>query len=1392
MIRISNTTKFLLFFFLLISIQIFPQKGKYRFEHLTTGNGLFQNVVYSVLQDSRGFLWVGTQDGLNRYDGYNFKVYKHESGNPNSISHNEIETIFMDKDEILWIGTLGGGLNKYDSETENFISYKTDKSDQFSISSNLIMTIYEDKEGVLWIGTDGGGLNRFDRSSNQFISFKNDSSDSSSLSNDKVYAICEDRSGNLWIGTYGGGLNKFNRTTGKFIHYKHDPQNPRSLSSDKVYRIYEDNEGIMWIGTYLGGLNKLVAFTEKDGSPEFVHFISHNFLASNSLGNNTIWALLEDSKGIFWIGTQWGLNICDKENIVKLFRADPKDTEGINYSSIYSLYEDESNILWIGTTGGGLNKLNKHKLFFTSYNHNPIDSIGLNGSPTNCFYEENDSTIWVGTGSGGINVMNRNSEEFTGYKYDPTQPRGLVTNIVHQIIKDRNGIIWVGTGIGLFKLLTKIDEAGGPIFEKYFNDPKEPSSLSNNSINSILEDKFGTLWFGTSDGISILTPDEQKKSDPKFLIYRNNPDDIKSLSDNYTNQIFEDKSGEIWIATNRGGLNKYSRDTDSYVRYKHDPNNAKSISSDLILSIYEDNAGQMWFGTGDGICNFNRTTEEFNRYLQNDGLMGEFVFGILEDDIGRLWLSTNKGISRFDTKNISFKNFDENDGLQKGGYYRRAYLKTKSGEFLFGGLKGFNLFHPDSIKENTHIPPVVITDFQLNNVSIPVGLDTSTNRTILKQSILETKELELNYDDKVISFEFAALDFYIPEKNQYAYLLEGFEDNWIYTDASRRYITYTNLDPGEYTFRVKGSNNDGYWNEEGAFIKIIILPPWWATTWAYIIYALLIIGIIYFTWKLQLSRIRIKQNYEMSKFEAEKMHEVDEMKSRFFANISHEFRTPLTLIFGPAKDIAEETKESKTKQNAGIIKRNAGRLYGLVNQLLDLSKLEAGKMNLEVSEQNIMPLLKGLVLSFTSLAERKKITLKFNTIEENLKVYIDKDKVEKIITNLLSNAFKFTPEGGNIDFTVEKMIADIEIRIMDDGIGIPKERIDKIFDRFFQVDGSQTRESEGTGIGLAITKELVELHKGKIKVESNVNEGTTFKVLLPLGKDHLKPEEIVEEKVKEEPEVTIEETELIPETENRKEKTDIDVLLNTDKPLLLIVEDNSDVRKYIISHLEEGYRIQEAVDGEDGLAQALNHIPDLILSDVMMPKMDGFELCEKLKTDEKTSHIPIIMLTAKATSKDKIEGYETGADDYIMKPFDAAELKVRIKNLIEIRKKLQEKFSSDDYAIPKELSSIDELFLNKVLVVINEHISEENFSVELLSKESAMSKEQIYKKLKALTGKSPSLFLRSIRLVRAKKMIKEHKDTISEISYLVGFSSPAYFTKCFNEEFGYPPRDMQS
>jgi signal transduction histidine kinase/DNA-binding response OmpR family regulator len=630
-------------------------------------------------------------------------------------------------------------------------------------------------------------------------------------------------------------------------------------------------------------------------------------------------------------------------------------------------------------------------------------------------------------------------------------------------------------------------------------------------------------------------------------------------------------------------------------------------------------------------------------------------------------------------------------------------------------------------------------------------------------------------------------------------MLEPYDTNWVEAGVQRT-TRYTNLDPEEYTFRVIASNSDGVGNEKGASINLIINKPWWETYLAFLVYLLLGFGFLYSLRRYEMSRQRLKYNLQLGNLETEKLKEVDQIKSRFFANISHEFRTPLTLIFGPAKDIKDNVKDENIKKSAGMIQKNAARLYGLVNQLLDLSKLEAGKMKLETREQDIIPLLKGLVLSFTSLAERKKIILKFESKEENIKVFVDKDKIEKIINNILSNAFKFTPEGGEIDVKVLKLKKEVEIIVKDTGIGIPEERIEKIFDRFYQVDGSSTREGEGTGIGLALTKELVELHKGFIGVESREGEGTTFKIEIPLGKEHLKNEEIVKKENPKEETMALEKSDIISGIEIAEENSVINKIMDTDlsgenegKPLLLIVEDNFDVRNYIISNLEEDYKIHEAADGVEGFTKSVENFPDLIISDVMMPKMDGFELCEKLKTDERTSHIPIILLTAKATSENKIEGYETGADDYIMKPFDAKELLARIKNLINQRKQLRKHFQKEGIfnLENKKIISVDKKFLEKAVKVINENISDTSFGVELFASNLAISRAALHKKLIALIGEPPSELIKRIRLSKAGILLKNKTGNISEIALEVGFNNPAYFSECFKKQFGSTPSQYQ-
>ena len=1377
---------------LLVNPQSFSQYGEMRFEHLSSEDGIKQSATLCIHQDKRGFIWFGTNEGLYRYDGYNFKWYQHNPDDLASIGNNTVQCIVEDSSANLWMGTLGGGLNKFDINLEKFTRYLYNPNDSTSLNNDNVHSLLIDHLGILWIGTYAGGLNKvnanFENDSNLvFIHYLYDSKNSRSIAGNQVNSLCEDRFGDIWIGT-NNGLSKYIRETDNFINFRHDPNDPNSLSNNEIFCLFKAKEDNIWIGTNGGGLNKIVTDESYESRPTFIHF-KNNSDDPESISDNSIFTLYEDNFGILWIGTlSGGLNLYNKsKNKFTSYEYNPDDPTSISGNIIYSISEDNSGIFWIGPYNGwALNKFDRLKEQFNPYNYylsNPPDQRISNVYQ---IYEDSRNCLWLASYS-GLHKFDRDKNIYTNYRHDSGNPLTLSNDKTQSICEDQYGLLWIGTHGGGVSVFDRATEK----FTNFKNDPTDPRSLSHDIILDIYEDRYGTIWICTYGG----GLNKYNRENDTFSHYTNDPNDPTTLNDNRPRFIYEDRLENFWIGTWSGGLNKFDREKNQFTHFVHDPNNSESISNNFIYTIYDDYSGNLWIGTDAGLNKFDREKKVFKHYRSSEGIASESIYGILEDDKGNLWISTNNGLNKFDPVTEIFKNYDASDGLQDNDFAPHSYFKTKTGELIFGGIYGFNIFHPDRLKDNSHIPPVVITDFLLFNESVPIGFYEKRERTILSNSITKTSELELTYEEKVFSFEFAALDFHAPEKNKYAYIMEGFDKDWNYTDANRRLVTYTNLDPGEYNFRVKASNNHGVWNEEGASLTIIILPPWWATTWAYLVYALLIIGTIYFVWRMLLRRIKIKHEFAMSRFEAEKMHEVDEMKNRFFANISHEFRTPLTLIFGPAKDITENCDDkNKVKQNAGIIRRNASRLYSLVNQLLDLSKLEAGKMRLEVSEQNIITLLKGYALSFSSLAERKKIKLNFNAGEDNLNVFVDEEKLEKIVSNMLSNAFKFTPEGGQIDFSVEKINEYVELMIADNGIGIAEKRLDKIFDRFYQVDGSHTRESEGTGIGLSLTKELVELHKGKIEVESEYGKGTTFKILLPLSKDHLKPEEIVGKEVQEEREIVEVEMNLIPETERRKEKSEMDVMLDTQKPLLLIVEDNTDVRSYIISYLEEKYRILKAANGEEGLQQALDNVPDLIVSDVMMPKMDGFKLCEKLKTDERTSHIPVILLTAKATDKDKIAGFETGADDYIMKPFDSEVLKARIKNLIDQRRKLRDQLRKEGLVEieAKNITSTDKKFLKNVIQTLNNHLSDTKFTIEMFAEELSMSRRNLDRKLVALSGESPSDLIKRVRLTHASKLLTQKSGNISEIALEVGFSNPAYFSKCFSEQFGLTPSEYKT
>lgn len=1363
---------------LLFTTLAYSHSQQLQFEHITTKDGLSNNNVKCILQDRQGFMWFGTEEGVSRFDGYNFVRYKHIPDDVNSISANYIWSMFEDSEGFIWIGT-GNGLNKFDPVTEKFSHYFHDEQRPESISDNDVTCILEDSDGYLWIGTSHG-LNQFNRKTQKFKHFIHEPHNPNSISLNYISCLYEDSRGDLWIGTgsiaaeTSGGINKFDQKTETFVSYKFEPS--RYGHSNWITAIAEDASANLWIGTDYG----LREFNRNTNT--FTHYYYHDS-SPLSLARNTIQSVLIDSKDNVWVGS-WGggLNLLNKISGEFIqYHNNPQDTYSLNNNKVKTIYEDRNGCLWIGTTGGGINTIKPLSNFFQHYGKYISEVRMQTGYEVNSYkfiYEDRSGKLWLGS-EGEINVLDRSvlANNWT------TIQLGHLGTSVNSIIEDESGIFWIGSTHGLIRYDPLKKQ------EKWYTfTESESPGLITFPVYNVLIDQEGLLWIGTQQGLYRF--DRQNNTYTRFV---HEPELMNTLSDNRVFSILKDSFGTLWIGTVYG-LNKFDPRNQVFLNYQVDQKILDHLRYNDIRVMCEDKLNNLWLGTAYGLKMFSLTTGNFRLFTQKDGLPDNVINGLLADENNNIWISTNSGLSKFNHETNQFKNYDYWDGIQNTTFNSGACLKNKNGEMFFGGNNGLTGFHPDSIKQDSSVPPIVITSFKKYNE--PVLLDTS---------ISYTKKLILAYHENVISFEFAALNFINPRKNQFAYKMEGFIDDWIYS-GNKHDVTFTNLSPGNYLFRVKGSNSADVWNEQGASLRIIVLPPWWRTGWAYAFYALIMGSLVIGLWRFQVRRIQIRNELKMRRFESQKLQELDSLKSRFFANISHEFRTPLTLILGPLGKLLSQTKSKEKKQELKLMQRNAQRLQRLINQLLDLSKIEAGKMTLQAQPENIVALLNRIVQSFESQAKLKGIELKFQSEPDEIIAYIDRDKIENIFYNLLSNALKFTPSSGTVACRIQiaeygKKIngkfripqSEIRISVSDTGIGIPPDHLDKIFDRFYQIDDSYTREHEGSGIGLALTKELVDLHHGKIEVESELNKGTTFSVYLPLGKDHLKPEEIAAQLS--ESDDPSESLKFTPE-EERSESSELSerfVLLSRRKalPIVLIVEDNRDMRSYLKDCLTSDYRIIETVDGEDGLKTAIDKIPDLIISDVMMPKMDGFQLCRRLKIDERTSHIPVILLTARAAAADKIGGLEFGADDYIIKPFDTKELLVRVKNLIDQRRLLRKKFSQQTAFMPDEIATtpVDVSFLQKAKHIVEGHLADEDFSVESLAKNIGMSRSQLHRKLRALTDRSASEFIRTLRLQRAAHLLQQKQFSVTEVAFEVGFNNPSYFAACFRKQFGKLPSE---
>ncbi len=1335
-------------FFLILFVQLLkPLQASsvstgVNFDIFSQENGLPNNQIQCIYQDSRGWIWIGTSHGLSRFDGYNFVNFISNPNDPNSLRGGLVRVITEDKSGNLLIGTENGGLNIFDREKERFSHpYKNHK--EFAGRDVSVNDIETDQYGQTWIGTDFnifvidtlGVLSAiYPEYSNLEMSFKGNF----------VRNMRFDKRGTLWIGT-NNGVFIYGPSTG-FMESLELPfdENPNK----QIETIFLDDDGLVWIGTYSSGIFIVDPATKK---------INKITLSPDVERSELVRAITKDALGEYWIGTRAGLYVYSKNRgFTGFYRHDERKPRSLSNNSVQAVFHDTQGEIWVGTRKG-LNLLAKSKRVFHSFTALPGDNQHLNSSSVYALWVDGDRNIWVGTEDGGINIYNPASGKFTYMKHEEGDRNSISENCIKALREDGKGNLWVGTflgGVDVIHLKT------GKI-SHFKHNPDVPGTISSNEVWDICIDGDGEVWIASSGGV-----DKYLDASNTFLHYP------QINGDESVNWIEIDSNDNMWF----GSLNEiiiYNSAENAIKRY-----------FERSRSMYEDSKNRIWVATRDnGIALYTASGGALKYFNESDGLPNNEALCIEEDNDNNLWISTTNGLSKFDPENGFFRNFTSNDGLINNQFCYRSSFKNDTGELLFGSVSGFNIFNPEEVESQEPDIPIVFTDLKIFNKSTPIGDEQDA---VLHKSISETEHLTLSYNQDVITFEFAALNYVNSDKNLYTYKLEGFNSDWN-EPSKMRSATYTNLNPGDYVLRIKrflpGVENDV--NE--LQLRITILPPFWKTIWFFVILVLFVISLIYIIVQLILNREKIKYLLVLEKANARNLHEIDMMKLKFFTNISHEVRTPLTMILGPInKLLQKDYSKEEIRENLQLVLRNAQKLDKLVSQLLDFRKLQTGKLKLNLTESDIVSFTREIVNSFNEFAEEKEITLKFNTLKRSLNAAFDPDKIEKILDNLLSNAFKYTAQGGaitvnlslvfdsnNNDFNeTQKEKQFIEITVKDTGKGIAENNLNRIFQRFFQSDTED--ENDGFGIGLALVKELVEVHNGDIFVNSKQGKGAKFTIRIPYYSNvQVKPDES--------------EVHTIKETNLAEPFFDTDEggsnVLNSS--IMLIVEDNADVRKFISGHFISTYKIIEAKDGEEGWKTALEIIPDIIISDILMPVSNGYELCKRLKSDERTSHIPVLLLTALHSRENEIKGLTTGADDFITKPFDLSVLQAKVENILSIRESLKQKFMRTVFLEPKnvEISSPDERFLQKAINLIESNISNSDLDIESFAVLIGVSRMQLYRKIHALTDMTVKEFIRHIRLKRAAQLLVQNKMNISEVAYGVGFKDLSHFRKCFKREY---------
>lgn len=1338
---------------------VVAQSEAFRFMHLNVNDGLSHNHVTSCLKDSRGFLWIGTDFGLNRYDGYQIKTFFNDAHNPNSIGSNDINGIFETPDQTIAIATASG-LNLYDPVTETFERNTTAFYNQYHLPSGNISSISKDSDGNFWFVLSSGVV-VYNPHSKKSFTLRHDPRDSTSIAPGNITGITSDRNGNTWVIHANGLIEKLSRVgSGYKVSFRNRILSHKYKNEQYAYVLMADRDGDLWIFTLNGTIG--VHFIDQ-GSNKISHL--HQHARSMALTTNIVRSIVEDENGLIWIGTDHGgINLVDKKNqSIQYLLHNEADEKGPGQNSITLLYKDDTGIIWAGTFKKGLSYYHPNMIRFPLIQTRRTGD-GLPFGDVNRFIEDDYGNLWIGTNGGGLIYYDRKHETFKQFRHDPEDPHSLSSDVIVSLCMDHQKKLWIGTYYG------GLNSFDGKTFTRYSNDSDDDGSLSDHSVWEVFEDSEHRLWIGTlAQGLDLF--DRKTKS---FIHFKMGSPD--SVYGNYISAIAEDSEGNLWIGTSEG-LQLRLKDTGHFRVMRSEKGNQKSLSNNLIFDIKEDKTGNVWIGTSDGLNLYDKKTGQFTAFKKEHGLPHNSILTILEDGQGDLWLGTPNGLSRMrkPRKNgdgFSFLNYDEADGLQGKQFNENAAYKTRQGELIFGGANGFNIFKPEELGMNATPPRVVFTDLLLFQRSITPGEEVD-NKVILKRSITETENIVLPANKNFFTIEFSAPGFFHPYKNEYQYLMEGLHQEWLSADSKSRKVTFTNLDPGDYVFNVKAANNDGVWSAQPAALKITVLPPFWKTAPAFILYAVVAMGTMFLIRRSIQEREKMKFAIEHERQEAIRMHQLDMMKIKFFTNVSHEFRTPLTLILTPIEKILKGNADPGHQNQFRMIQRNARRLLNLVNQLLDFRRLEVQEMKFNPSAGDIVQFIRETVYSFSDLSEKKNIAFTLNTSLTTLETIFDQDKLEKILFNLLSNAFKFTSEHGAVTVNVDREEHAngvwLKIEVRDTGIGIPSDKLDKIFDRFFQHDLPASIVNQGSGIGLSITKEFVKIHGGTIAVESVPDKGSCFTLRLPV-------QEVLHHENSREENSAMAESHSVSIAE---------VSDNHAKPVLLLVEDNEDFRFYLKDNLKFEFLIIEAHNGIDGWKKTIRHIPDLIVSDIMMPEMNGIDLCRKIRADERVSHIPTILLTARTQEEQRLEGFQSGADDYITKPFSFEILISRIRNLIAQREKFHKAFPRQIAIKASELNitSLDTKFIAQAIGHVEDNVSNAEFSVEELGRLLGISRANLYKKLLSLTGKSPLEFIRTIRLQHAAQLLEKSQLTVAEVAYQVGFNNPKYFTRYFKEEY---------